>query len=173
MMNILPLCLVCSLFCPILATALDTPVALRTEVEKATSDGDELYKACLKGPAVDETIGKEKNKIDDFCDLRYDAYRANGDVYFIAEPPATGGTVFGRHYRVAGDKVIKSTITCIAIPEGATNTVGAYITHLLSDAPSEFHVFVSLKYKKPIYVGTKTGTWKVDGGKIEFLEKRK
>ena len=172
MKKIFLLFIACSLFCPVPSKALDIPEALRAEAEKAMADGASLYRACLKGPVADETIVKEKTKIDDFCDFRYNAYLANGDVYFIAEPPTAGGIVFGRHYRVLENKVVKSTITCFAPPEPPKDAVGAYTTHLLSDTPSEFHVFLSLKYKKLVYVGTKAGTWKVEGGKIEFIEKR-
>ncbi|HXX35566.1 MAG TPA: hypothetical protein VEM15_13910 [Thermodesulfobacteriota bacterium] len=161
-----------SLFCPTLALALDVPEPLQPDVAKAMTDGGILYKAYLKGPVKSDSIEKEKKKIDDFCEFQYNAYLANDSIYLIAEPPAAGGIVFGRHYRISGDKITRSTITCFASPEQPKNAVGAFTTHHLSDAPSEFHVFISLKFKKPIYVRSRTGIWKVEEGRIAFLEKR-
>jgi len=156
------------------AFAQDLPKKLMSEIGKAMTDGAALYKAYLEGPVTGKNIEKEKNKIDDFCAFKYNAYLANGSVYFIAEHPTSGGIVFGKHFKITGNNITKSTITCFASPEQPPeNAVASYTTHLLSNTPTEFHVFASLQHKKPIYVVTKIGIWKVEGEKILFAEKWK
>lgn len=160
------------LLSPILAYSLDVPEESRSEVAKAMKDGNNLFAAYLKGSITDNEIERIKSKIDDFCDFQYNAYLIDSTIYFIAEPPVSGGIVFGRHYKISDGKVIKSTITCFASPEEPQNTLAAFTTHLLSDTPTEFHVFVSLKYKKAVYIVSKIGIWKVERGRITFIEKR-
>lgn len=48
------------------------------------------------------------------------------------------------------------------------------ITHLTSDTPTEMHVFLSMQYKKPIYVMSISNgiTWSVDGNKISLVDRR-
>ncbi len=48
------------------------------------------------------------------------------------------------------------------------------ITHITSDTPTEMHVFMSLQYRKPIYVMTINNgiTWLVERNKISVLERR-
>ena len=46
----------------------------------------------------------------------------------------------------------------------------AVMTHLISDTPTEFHVMQSLTWHKPMFVGTRTGIWKVDGDSIVKLQ---
>jgi len=146
----------------------------RAEVAQAMEAGSNLYIAYLKGPTTDVRIEKERAKIDDFCDFIYNAYIVDSNIYFIAEPPSANRIVVGRHYKVSTDGVItKSTKSCFSLQPVSTYTVFFSVTHLLSDTPSEFHVFLSLKYKIPIYVLTQKCTWKVDQGKITFVEKRK
>jgi hypothetical protein len=151
----------------------DISQEMHQETEKAMKDGKALYEAYIKGPIAIKDAEKEKNKINDFCEFQYKAYAVNGNIYFIAEPTANEGIMFGRHYKVTETDLIKSTSSCFVTPPPPSNSVAAYTTHLLTDTPTEFHVFLSLKHKNPIYVGTKTGTWKVEQGGIDFVEKRK
>jgi hypothetical protein len=98
-------------------------------------------------------------------------------VYLVADP--SHGIAVGRHYRVelAGEErigaVVPSTQTCLLIDEppasasaGATRPSRILLSHTLTSAPDEFHVFLSLKHDKPIYVMTRTGGWKVEAGLI-------
>ena len=164
--------IVLTLLHPKWAFCLEIPQDLRAEVSQAIKSGRDLYDAYLKGPRTDKQTEKEKSRIDDFCDFQYNAYVVGESTYFIAESPSAGGIVFGRHYRVSEAGVTKSTVTCYATPPPPTNTAFAFITHRISNTPTEFHVFLSLKHKNPIYVITKPGTWRVEGGKIAFVEKR-
>lgn len=160
------------------AFAIDTPKDLTQEVKMAIKNGKALYETYIKGPTVGDAnlkeINEAKNNIKDFCNFNYNAYIINapeGDaIYFIAEPPSKKQIVFGRHYKVIKEKVISSTVTCFVSPKMPDNAVAAFSTHLLSDAPTEFHVFLSLKHNTAIYVRTSRGTWKVESGKIEFIE---
>lgn len=167
---------ICSALC------LEIPEDLTSEVIEARKNGKILFNIYSKGPAKDKEILKKideaKNKITDFCDFEYKAYALSSKqdiiIYFIAEPPSQDYIVFGRHYKVAKGVVIPSTKSCFisSAEPPDKNVVGVFTTHLLSDTPTEFHVFLSLKHKKPIYVVTSRGIWKVELDKIEFLEKR-
>ncbi len=48
------------------------------------------------------------------------------------------------------------------------------ISHITSDTPTEMHVFMSLQYRKPIFVITVNNgiTWKVEGRKISLLDRQ-
>lgn len=48
----------------------------------------------------------------------------------------------------------------------AKSVTGAFITHLLSDFPSEFHVFLNLQSETDVVVGTQSGQWYIRQGKI-------
>jgi hypothetical protein len=50
------------------------------------------------------------------------------------------------------------------------NAEGYFITHVLHPLPIETHVFTSLSYGRPVYVVTETALWKVEGGRIEWVE---
>ena len=100
-------------------------------------------------------------------------------VYYIGTVPKDQGLLIGRHYRieVSGDgktalSVAPSSKTCLVIPPPPAGTAekGTVTTHLLTPAPSEFHVFLSLLTGQPIYVGTKSGIWQVDKGRIQLLK---
>jgi len=47
-----------------------------------------------------------------------------------------------------------------------------FVTHVLHPDPIETHVFTRLNYQLPLYVGTKRGTFKVDGAHIELVQPR-
>ncbi|MDD5273994.1 MAG: hypothetical protein PHU14_14915 [Methylovulum sp.] len=101
-------------------------------------------------------------------------------VYLIGVPSLMAGIMGGRHFRVTvsqdGGSVLSVTAssqTCFfvtpnAVPKGA-KPVGAVMTHILSAAPTEFHVFLSLYNKQPIYVGTKAGVWAIKNGKVSYV----
>lgn len=99
-------------------------------------------------------------------------------VYVLAATTRTGEMVVGGHTRVVisedGTQVVSTTPlskSCLRL-EPSSNTAGAVVNHLLSPAPSEIHVFLSLLHKKPIFVGTSDGNWKVEGGAISFIGPR-
>ena len=109
--------------------------------------------------------------------LRGDALKLPGWlVYLIPATTEPGRILVGGYYRIhvspQGDKVLSVTPfskSCLAIPAQDTQGAGAYFNHLLSDAPTETHVFLSRSHRKPMYVGTRRGVWLVDGDTITFL----
>jgi hypothetical protein len=64
------------------------------------------------------------------------------------------------------------TRSCIDAPPMPDNGVGFMVTHLTSETPTQFHVFMSLSYGKPLFVGTTQNnlTWKVDAGRITVVD---
>ena len=117
------------------------------------------------------------------CSRAYNTVVLRGDVlklpgwlvYLIPATTEPGRILVGGYYRVhlspRGDKVLGVTSFskgCLAIPAQGT-AAGAYFNHLLSDAPTETHVFLSRLHRKPMYVATPRGAWQVDGDTITFL----
>jgi hypothetical protein len=150
----------------------------------------DAYRATSKvsNLAMDSALSTAANAITDKCGhVRYRAVVAAPPgmpadriaVYYIGSVPREQGLMIGRHYRVevSGDgkialSVAPSSKTCLIIPppEPGKEKVGTVVTHLLTPAPSEFHVFLNLLTQEPLYVGTKTGIWQVKNGKIELLK---
>ncbi len=157
---------------PVSAFCLDIPRDLQEETALAMKSGKALYDAYSKGPGPDKVTDEARSKVSGLCEFRYNAYVVDTTVYLIAEPPSPEGIVFGRHYKISGADVTKSTDTCFATPPPPTYSLFAFTTHHLSDAPTEFHVFLSLKHTNPIYVRTRRGYWKVDRGIVTFVEKK-
>ena len=86
------------------------------------------------------------------------------------------GVQFGRHFRFRFKArtndlidITPSTKTCINVPADGDDI--PYVTHLLSDTPSEFHVYLSLKHKKQIFVSAGSELWSVQNGVISKVEK--
>lgn len=173
------------------------PDALRTAVQRSKHIGQQLFRisnSSNENPSTLVTTARataERSSVDR-CDVPYRSIvldeaennASNIAVYLIASPPVTAGIMGGRHFRVEtnseGTQVVSvtpSTRGCLLIPTnqglpaGAT-PVGVTISHVLSPAPTEFHVFLSLLHNKPVYVGTEVGTWKVDGGAISLIASR-
>ena len=170
MKDIIPLLIFITLISPITAFCQGSSQDLRQDIEQAIINGKTLYGMYMKGPtqSKEKEIENARAKITDFCEFTYQAYAQGNTIYFIAEPPSPGGIVYGRHYKVLGSVITKSTKTCYAMPKPPDNAVAAFITHLLSSAPSEFHVFLSLLYANPIYVRSEAGLWKVHKGDITY-----
>jgi hypothetical protein len=153
------------------------PTELQAAVAVAESDGAALFEAAAlnRSPEPDQER-QARSGIVDFCDFKYRAVAVNANagpaIYFVGQPRTDGEVVFGRHFKVQDGNVAPSTKTCLAFPPPPDNAVGLFITHLLSPSPSDFHVYVSLATGKPVYVGTGTGNWIVEKGKISFLQKR-
>lgn len=159
--------------------------AYASQVRASEIYGQKLYAAYQAAAPVDsKLVTLARESIKDACDYSYRTFRVDDGgatyLYFIGETASGSDLVWGRHYRVEVDpeglsvlSVIPSTKSCFVMPpetapEGS-QAVGSYITHLLSEYPSEFHVFMSLKTGESVAVGTKTATWMVDDGKIRAL----
>lgn len=57
-------------------------------------------------------------------------------------------------------------------PNETGETVALMVTHLTSPTPTMFHVFMSLQYRKPMYVSTVQNEllWRVERGEISLVE---
>ena len=100
-------------------------------------------------------------------------------VYILAATSNPGDLVLGRHLRrmvaADGSKVLATQALskgCMIMrrPPDSRDVAGPYVTHLVTPCPTEGHVFASLLYRMPIFVGAGTGTWRVDEGRVRFLE---
>jgi hypothetical protein len=83
--------------------------------------------------------------------------------------------MLGRHYRIEtgldGKGVFvgePSTSDCLILPPAADEAAPAAVTHTLSPAPNEFHVFFTLRYKRALQVTTEGGTWLVEDDGITY-----
>jgi hypothetical protein len=112
------------------------------------------------------------------------AYADGWVVYLLAATTTPGEIMIGGHFRVelsATGTEVKQVLplskTCLRQPPPSSSPgfepVALMTTHLISNTPIETHVYLSLLHRKPIYVATDMGLWKVEGGKIQFQEKRK
>ncbi|WP_342240200.1 hypothetical protein [Inquilinus sp. OTU3971] len=106
---------------------------------------------------------------------------SNWRIYLLAATTAPDAMIFLGHLRVLvgadGKRVVSLenlSKTCQphlgAIPEGS-EILGGIVTELQSLTPIETHVFASLLYRRPLYVGTRDGKiWIVDEGRISELQ---
>ena len=158
-------------------TAAELPQKLSSAVRAAEADGLSLFKASGQPRTIDNpAIEDARRKITNFCEFDYaPVVISRGGVpviYFLARPTRSEDIIFGRHFKVVGSDVTTSTRTCFNAGPPPANAAAAWVTHLLSPAPTEFHVYLALKHNKPIYVGTSVGLWVVEEGKVRFLENR-
>jgi hypothetical protein len=159
--------------------AADIPQEYVEAVRNAEAEGLALYEAELKGaPQDDKAVAEAKGRISTFCDFTYKPVRLteNGqDVLFLlAQAQHDTDMVVGRHFRIAGTDVQPSTRSCLALSLGTPQhrPVAIIVTHLLSATPTPFHVYLSLKHKIGLDVGTSVGNWAVERGSITFLQAR-
>jgi hypothetical protein len=159
--------------------AADIPQEYVEAVRKAEAEGLALYEAELKGSALeDQAVAEAKGRISTFCDFPYQVVRLieNGqDVLFLlAQAQNDTDMVVGRHFRIIGTDVQPSTRSCLALSLGTPQhrPVAIVVTHLLSETPTSFHVYLSLKHKIGLDVGTSVGNWAVERGSIAFLQAR-
>ncbi len=71
-----------------------------------------------------------------------------------------------------GEKqVFSQTKSCIEVDASEHEPAAFVVSHLTSETPTQFHVFMILSYGKPIYVSTtQNGTnWRVENGQISVL----
>jgi hypothetical protein len=104
-------------------------------------------------------------------------------VYLIAGTTTPNVVVFGQHFRVlvSDDESTPTYVMPMSKaplevpihggPKGAKSSALA-VTHLVTDWPLETHVLASLQARLPVYVGTKSAFWRVDGDKIALISDR-
>ena len=166
------------------------PAELQTAVQDAELWGHALYDSYVapkatNDKAVERAIATVHQAVKDHCSGTYRAVAvmppsAPKDrivIYDIGEVPASQGMMVGRHYRVEttldGKGVLlgePSTTGCVTLPPVTGNaTSPSIITHDLSPAPNEYHVFLSLMYCRSFEVVTQAGHWLVEHGKISYI----
>lgn len=160
------------------ATGAEMPEELAATVVAAEEDGRAVFEAAQQsGPPAGGAVSDARKQISNFCDFDYRPIQVSLDgktaVYFLAQSSRPDEIVFGRHFKVVGPEVTASTKACSTSGPVPPNAVAAYVTHILSPAPSEFHVYLSLKHSKAIFVRTSAGNWKVEKGKIRFLQEQR
>jgi hypothetical protein len=172
------------------STSKTTPTQFVAANSEAINDGTDLYKVFTASSPEQNPTSLESSTSevlsDYLCtDTQYIPLTINREaegitsVYFIANTPLDKGAQFGRHYRVDYDNKTNeistiefSTNGCVLIPNNApegAEVAALFITHILADSPSEFHVFLSYLHNKEIYVGTAAGNWKVNKNSIELM----
>ena len=101
-------------------------------------------------------------------------------VYALAAIADPGQMMIGGHYRVTvtpdGRKVVKAEQlyrSCLTLPASSDASAIPWLTHLVSARPMETHVYLSLLYKRPFYVGVGKSAWRVENGTVALVEKPK
>jgi hypothetical protein len=161
------------------ACAADIPSEYVDAIRQAEAQGLALYEAEQKGSAVeDKKVAGAKGRISTLCDFSYKAVRAaeNGQevIYLLGQAQHENEMTVGRHFRIIGGDVQASSRSCLTLSLGTPQRrpVAVFVTHLMSPTPTLFHVYLSLKYKIGIDVGTSAGNWAVEHGVITFLQAR-
>jgi len=95
--------------------------------------------------------------------------RMDPEVYYL-------GGYHEFRYVVSGDakpQHFAETKTCVTSSHEPQNALAMMVTHLTSPTPTQFHIFMSLSYGKPIIVLTaeKQLVWAVESGHMRVLRK--
>jgi len=95
-------------------------------------------------------------------------------VYLLAASDVPGESIEGHHRILVspdGSTVLRSdplSKSCLRRPPPPKSAVAAAITHLVTDTPTEAHVFRNLSSGMPLYVAAGGYLWEVKNGKIIF-----
>jgi hypothetical protein len=136
---------------------------------------------------MDRALATATGAVTDKCDVHYRTLLVMPPgistdrlaVYYVGAPRDGAKIMLGRHYRVivSGDgktaqSVSPSTKDCSFV---GPDVVGQGITGVVTTdpdipAPTDIHVFLSLVTGETLFVGTKSGYWRVTEGKIELLK---
>lgn len=99
-------------------------------------------------------------------------------VYLIAGTSESNVAVLGKHYRAFVDptndyevKLEPLSKSEILVPI-LENQFALMVSQILTDWPTEIHVFASLLYKTEIYVTTESGIWLVNGTNITLVKEK-
>lgn len=100
-------------------------------------------------------------------------------IYLLAGTTEPDTAVFGKHYRAFVDPdndyaveiepLSKSVLESSLRGENDEKVVALLTTQLLTDYPTEIHVFANLLYKTRVYVAAGDDTWIVEDGNIYQL----
>lgn len=99
-------------------------------------------------------------------------------VYLLAGTTRSGVVVFGKHYRVLvseeGERVkrfeplSRGTLVVRKPPPDAKDGY-VVVTHHISNAPMEHHVFASLQHDLMVLVATAKRSWQIEGTRILYV----
>lgn len=95
-------------------------------------------------------------------------------VYMMPGMSEAEKVPFGGFTRVRVDgqnnlkEIYKFTNSCLILPL-PKEAAGLMVTQVIGDTPTEVHVFTSLSFGAFVAVGSKSGNWKVEGGRISPL----
>ena len=100
-------------------------------------------------------------------------------VYLLAATHEPKVAVVGGHHRFLispdGSRILEHTQlsrSCLNLKQDTSDGFkpeAMFASHLVTSAPIETHVFVSLQHHMPFVVLTSRGNWLVDGDKIRFM----
>lgn len=97
-------------------------------------------------------------------------------VYLLAATTEPDIAVLGGHVRVHvsadGSEILnvkEFSRSCLNVPI-SDHSVGLMVTHIVDKHPAETHVFMSLLYHMPLYVGIAPDTWIVEDGVVRRAE---
>ncbi len=147
--------------------------------------GKKLYDAVLSEDGSSPYTSREQDLLemskDLVCEGKYKAVSVvdekfeTENIYLVLSPEKDSGVQFGRHlkfrFRLGTNDIVDvspSTKTCLLVPAEGDSI--PFSTHLVSNVPTEFHVFLSLYHEKPIYVSTSTGLWSIEAGKAALVK---
>jgi len=105
------------------------------------------------------------------------------DVYLMPGTTDANEVIVGGYHRVAIDadgSIVETQSfarSCLTLRRDDPNMAGVqptalFFTHIQSPLPTETHVFISLTQNLPLYVGTESGVWEVNGARIRFVQER-
>ena len=97
-------------------------------------------------------------------------------VYLLASSTDPRDVVLAGHHRMTISYDGKSVLSQEALSKSCitsqppSNVAGMFVTDILHSEPIETHVFTSLDYRMPLFVGTSEGSYKVNGANIRRME---
>ena len=104
-------------------------------------------------------------------------------VYLLAASADPNQVPVGGHFRarvssdgttlIAMDPLSKSCLTLSLTADTGKRVVALYMTHVMSDAPTEAHTFLNLLYGVDFYVATQTSVWGISNGMIRYVRVNK
>lgn len=148
-----------------------------------------------KGPLTEEERARFRARqiaiaqITQRCSERYNTVVLPNEqeegylVYLLAGTAKPRLMMVGGHYRVTvsadGNRVIRTeplSRSCLTVevkpPPGSTELAGIMVSHIVSLAPIETHVFLNYLHRVDIHVTTDDAAlWRVSKGKVELLRR--
>jgi hypothetical protein len=126
------------------------------------------------------------DQVRERCSERYNTVvlrqTPGGDllVYALAATADPRQMMVGGHYRVTvtpdGRKVVKVEKLfrgCVTLRTGDAAGAVPWVTHIVSARPLETHVYLSLLYRRPLYVGVDKAVWKIEAGRATLVDQGK